>query len=54
MNNIFYTYLRLYPGKADVILSAMNRAAAEADNLRLTGRSREDYIEGEVLDAVDP
>lgn len=30
MNDIFYTYLRLYPGKADDIISIMN--AVENEN----------------------
>lgn len=31
-NTLFYTYLKLYPGKADVILDAIARAEAEGSD----------------------
>lgn len=54
MNKLFATYNRLFPGKADVIIDAMNRAEKEADSQNLMGKEKDDYIESEILDAVNP
>lgn len=40
MNDLFYIYLSLYPGKADIILDAIRRGIEEADLLHMTGKDR--------------
>lgn len=52
-NKLFYIYLSLYPGKADVIHSAISRGIEKADMQCLEGKERQDCIECEILDALD-
>ena len=52
-NDLFYTYLRLYPGKADVIRTAMDRGYAMAKKNGITGSEADAYAESEILDALD-
>lgn len=54
MQNIFFTYNRLYPGKADIIHDAIRNASIEGENMGLSGKALNDYVESEVLDKVDP
>ena len=54
MQNLFYSYLHLYPGKADVILKAIAEGVSAADAQRMTGRERIDEITSHILDALDP
>lgn len=51
---MFATYIRLYPGKGDVIADAMDLGESIAANMGLTGKEYSDRVEAEVLDAVDP
>ena len=51
---LFFTYNRLYPGKADIIISAINQASDEGEKMNLTGKELQDYIEEKILDRVDP
>ena len=43
-----------YPGKADIIISAINQASDEGEKMGLTGKELQDYIEEKILDRVDP
>lgn len=54
MQNLFYSYLQLYPGKADVILDAISEGISEADDRHMTGKERDDEVTGYILDALDP
>lgn len=54
MNNLFYVYLKLYPGKTDLILSAIGKAIEAADSLHMEGKERIDQINCHILDALDP
>ena len=52
--NLFYTYLRLYPGKADVIQNAMEKGKKEAEMDGITGETGIlEYMESEILEAVN-
>ena len=53
-NNLFHTYLRLFPGMADRILNAITDGEKEADAKSLLGKERQDFIEEKILDRVDP
>jgi hypothetical protein len=53
MDNLFCTYLKLYPGKADVIMDAIRSGIESADNQCIKGRDREDEINSHILDALD-
>lgn len=53
-NDLFFTYNRLYPGKADLIISAINDGEKETDAMGLSGKEKQDYIESKILDRVDP
>lgn len=52
-NNLFYEYLRLYPGKQDYIMNAIKKGIMIADSEGLTGKDRNECIEAEILDALD-
>lgn len=54
MENLFYSYLHLYPGKADVILNAIAKGISDADAQRMTGKERIDEITSHTLDTLDP
>lgn len=54
MDNLFYVYLKLYPGKADTILEAIKSGIAEADSLHMEGKERIGQINCHILDALDP
>lgn len=54
MQDLFYSYLHLYPGKADVILNAIAKGISIADAQHMTGRERTDEITSHILDALDP
>lgn len=53
MNNLFYIYLSLYPGKADIILDAIHRGIEEADSLHMTGKKRNAVISSFILESLD-
>lgn len=53
MKNLFFAYLRLYPGKADLILNAIKNGIDKSDSLHLTGKDRLDEINSHILDALD-
>lgn len=52
-NNLFYTYLRLYPGKADVIMHAIKNGQFKAEIANADEKERLEIIECEILDALD-
>lgn len=51
--NLFYVYLNLYPGKADIILDAIKNGLAEADTTHLKGKDRTDTISSHIMDALE-
>lgn len=51
--DLFYVYLNLYPGKADIILNAIKAGIAEADTTHLKGKDRTDTISSHIMDALD-
>lgn len=53
MDNLFYIYLKLYPGKADTILDAICRGIETADALDMTGKDRNAVIDGFILESLD-
>lgn len=53
MMDLFYTYLRLYPGKADVIRKAMADGEKEVQAQGLAGKEAQDLTEAYILDALD-
>lgn len=53
MDDLFFVYLNLYPGKADIILNAIKTGIAEADLSHLKGRDRTEKISSHILDALD-
>lgn len=53
MDNLFYVYLNLYPGKADIILNAIKMGIAEADTSHMEGKDRTEAISSHILDALD-
>lgn len=54
MDNLFFVYLKLYPGKADLILSAIKKGIEAADSSHLKGKDRTDEINIHILDTLDP
>ena len=53
MDNLFYVYLNLYPGKADVIINAIKSGIEEADILHMEGKDRIDEINSHILNSLD-
>lgn len=53
MNSLFYTYLKLYPGKADVIMNAIREGEEHAHALGYTEESDiQECVEYAILDAL--
>lgn len=53
MENLFFAYLRIYPGKKDIIMDAISKGIADADRLQLTGKDRIDKVNSHILVALD-
>lgn len=53
MDNLFYIYLNLYPGKADIILNAIKKGIEKADILRIEGKDRTEAISNHIINALD-
>lgn len=53
-NKLFHCYNRLFPGMTQTISDVIRKASREAMQKNLTGREYQDYIEGEILDKVNP
>lgn len=52
MNALFATYIRLYPGKEDVIFAAIAKGDEVAQVKGLTGKAYLDELECAVLDVL--
>lgn len=53
MDNLFFVYQALYPGKENVIIDAIKKGIEKADILNITGKERIDEISSHILDALD-
>lgn len=53
MDNLFFTYQTLYPGKTDVILDAIKKGIEVADSMRMEGKDRINEINSHIMDALD-
>lgn len=49
MTNLFFTYLKLYPGKADIINAAIIEAKEDAAAQHLTEKETISLAEGYIL-----
>lgn len=54
MMNLFYAYNRLFPGMSGTIMDVINTAEPAGRAMGLEGKALQDYVEGEILDRVDP
>ena len=52
--NLFYASNTLFPGMGSVIRDTIKTAESAGRAMGLEGKALQDYVEGEILDRVDP
>lgn len=53
-DRLFACYNRLFPGMGSEIWETIGTASTTAKNNGLQGREYQDYIEGKILDRINP